>query len=314
MKKKQGVNIIACGLYLPKQKVTNEVLEKKLNLPSDFIFSRTGIKERYYTIEETVEEMAIKAVENLKEKVMNKIDFEKIEMILVATTSPNYIMPGISFQIQAKLGIQNCICMDFLAGCAGFINAFDVAHCYMVAGKIQNALIIGVDQLSKYTDSEDINTKVLLSDGAGVVYIEKSEQEKLYASRIESNGERGAILTCKTKEFISMDGKKIYQYAVTDTVKNAGELLKEAEITIEEIDYFIPHQSNLKMIKSISNRLSILMEKVYTNLEQVGNTFCASIPIALCEMQDKGLLKKNQKILLLGYGGGLNTGSILLEL
>ena len=307
-----NIEIIANGYYLPGKMIDNNQLSEKLNLPQDYIYKRTGIKQRYYADKETIEEIAIKAVENLKEN--KNFDIKQTQMIIVSTTSTNKLMPGISYKIQEKFDIPNCMCLDILAGCAGYINSFDIARNYIAIGKINQALIIGVDLLSKYTDKSDVSTSIILSDGAGATIIRKTDEEKVYKSKILSNGKDGEILTNKINEYIKMNGKEIYKYAVTETISNIKQLLDESNISIDEIKYIVPHQSNIKIINSIQNRLNIEKEKIYTNIENVGNTFCASIPIVLNEMFEKKLLNKGDKVILLGYGGGLNTGSILLEI
>ena len=246
------MKIIASSSYLPENKIENKEIAKKFNIEEGYIEKRTGIKQRYFAKEEKIEEMATKAVEKLIEKT--KIEIQEIEMIIVATTSTDRLMPGISNYIQKELKIRKCICLDILAGCSGYINAVDIAQMYINSGKVNNAIVVGVEILS------------------------------------------------------------IYKYAVTETVKNIQKLLEETNSKLEDIKYIVPHQSNLKIITAIANRLEIKMEKIYTNIENVGNTFCASIPIALEEMEKKELLQQGDKIILIGYGGGLNTGSILLEI
>lgn len=309
----KSIEIIASGKYLPKNKIDNKSLAKELEVTEDFIYKRTGIKSRYYSDNETIEEMAIKSVHNLLKK-NSQINIENIDMIIVATTSTNLLMPGISYKIQDHFKIDNCMCLDILAGCAGFINAIDISRNYIAIEKINTALVIGVDILSEYTNRSDISTSIILSDGAGAVILQNVDNQKIYESNIKSDGQRGELLTNKSNEKIKMNGTEIYKYAVTETVKNIKELLKKSKIDIDEIKYIIPHQSNLKIISSIANKLKIDNKKIYTNIENIGNTFCASIPIALDEMFEKHLLQEGDKIILLGYGGGLNTGSILLEI
>ncbi len=305
------IKILASGKYLPKIKIKSETLESKFKLEKNYIYKRTGIKERYNIEEETIEEMAKNAVQDLLKKNVTK---ENIGLIIVATTTTNCLMPGISNYIQKEFEIPPCICLDILAGCSGYINAFDIASLYIQAGKIEKALIIGVDVLSKYTNSTDIGTAIILSDGAGATLIGRTKEEKLYVSNIKADGRNNEILICKSNENIFMNGKEIYKYAVTDTVKNIKQLLKKSNETMENIKYIVPHQSNIKIIKAIATRLNIDANKIYTNIKYTGNTFCASIPIALDEMIKGNLLKKGDKIILLGYGGGLNTGTILLEI
>lgn len=308
----KNIEIVATGSYLPQNKVDNKTIANELKITEEFIYKRTGIKTRYYSENETIEEMSIKSVHDLLNK-NSQIDIENIDMIIVATTSTNLLMPGISYKIQEHFNIKNCMCLDILAGCAGYINAMDIARNYIAIGKINQALIVGVDILSKFTDKSDLSTSIILSDGAGATIIRKLDDNKQYESNIISEGQKGDLLINKANENIKMDGKEIYKYAVTETVKNIKKLLKTSNTDINEIKYIVPHQSNIKIMNSIASRLEIDISKMYINIEDIGNTFCASIPIAIDEMFDKNLLKEGDKIILLGYGGGLNTGSILME-
>lgn len=306
-----NIQIISSGKYIPEIKITNEELEKKYQVEENYILKRTGIKQRYYAKEEKVEEMALKAVTKLVHKMQLKT--EEIGAIIVATTSTNKLMPGISNYIQKELHINKCICLDILAGCSGYINALDIAQMYIDTNKVEKAIVVGVEKLSEYTNSEDIGTAIILADGAGATLLEKGENNK-YISNIEAIEDKNDILKCNTNGKIEMDGLAIYKYAVTETVKNINELLQKSNEKLENIKYVVPHQSNLKIIKAIANKLKIEENKMYTNIQNIGNTFCASIPIALEEMEEKGVLQKGNKIILIGYGAGLNTGSILIEI
>ena len=317
----KNIEIKSTGSYLPKIEVNNQQLEKELKLEEGYIEKRTGIEKRYYAKNETIEEIAEKAVINLFEKleVQNELDnlneiVQQIGLIIVATTTPNYLMPGIANQIQKKLRIENAICLDILAGCSGYINALDIAKLYLITEKVEKALVIGVDKLSKYTKKEDVGTSIILSDGAGALLLSTTTKEKVYMSNIKAEIDENEILTCKVNEKIRMNGKEIYKYAVTNTVKNINELLDKSNEKLENIKYILPHQSNSKIMKSMMSKLKIDESKMYMNIKDVGNTFCASIPIALNEMFEKKLLHEEDKIILIGYGGGLNTGSILLEI
>ena len=307
-----NIEIKGTGKYLPKNKVTSKELAKKFNVTEEFITKRTGIQNRYFSKDETIVQMAIKAVQNALEN--SKIEKSEIDFIIVATTTTNELMPGISYRLQKFFDLDNCMCLDILAGCSGFINAFDIAVNYIKIGKIKNAIVVGVDILSKFTNKDDIGTAIILSDGAGATIIGPAEDEKIYESNIESMGQYGDILTCKSDEEIYMDGKEIYKYAVKETVKNIEKLLQNSNRTLEDIKYIVPHQSNLKIMKAIANRLDIDLGKMFINIQEKGNTFCASIPIAVDDMIKQESLKHGDKILLVGYGGGLNTGSILLEI
>ena len=192
-----------------------------------------------------------------------------------------------------------------------FINELKKNN-YMLL-KIKIVAIRHTSYLSEYTDEQDVNTKVLLGDGAGATLIGKSNDNKKYFQNIISEGQRGEILTCKQDEKIFMDGKNVYKFGTTEPVKCVNELLEKANEKIENIKYIIPHQSNLKMMKSMSEKLNIDLSKMYINIENVGNTFNASIPLALNELINNNLIQRNDKIILLGYGGGLNLGAIYIE-
>lgn len=308
----KSVTILSTGSYLPKVKMENVAFAKALNVTEEYLIQRTGIRTRYFVKDETMCTMATKAAQKAIEKA--NIPIEEIDLIIVATTTTKQLMPGISYLVQKQLGIKQTMCLDILAGCSGYINAFDIARNYIALGKVKIALIIGVDILSQVIDKKDIGTAIVLSDGAGATIIKAIGEEKRYESYLQSDGTHSDILTYTANSPLYMDGKAIYKYAVTETVKNVEQLLEKSKQSLEQIKYIIPHQSNLKILKSIQSRLSIAEEKMYSNIETVGNTFCASIPIALDEMLDKQLLHKGDKVILLGYGGGLNTGSILLEI
>ena len=310
----KSIKIIKTGAYIPEIKKENIEIEKELNLEDGYIKKRTGIETRYYL------KSAQDEIDMAKGLVRSMLKGEEkdIDLIITATTTPTYIMPGISNIIQKELGIKTCIAFDILAGCSGFINAIDVAKKYIEGSTAKKALVVGIEQLSKYVDKNDIGTSIILSDGAGAILIEGTAEEKKYCSKIETTIDEKEILKTYIEDGIfklEMDGKEVYKYAVTETVKNIEELLQKSNETLENIKYIVPHQSNLKIIKSIANRLGTdIINKMYINIDKFGNTFCASIPIALDEMMRKKIIKPGDKIILLGYGGALNTASILIEI
>lgn len=304
-----SIKIVDSKSYLPKQKILNSKIEEKFSLKEGYIYKRTGIKERYYVEDESIEEMAI----GVAKKINEKNDLSNLGLIIVATTSTKNLMPGIANEVQKSLKIKSCISLDILAGCSGFINSFDIARLYLESGKVEKALVIGVDLLSKTIDKEDLGTAAVLSDGAGGILIEKAKENKKYFSNIKAEIDNKGILNYNVESNLYMNGKEVYKYAVTNTVENIKELLDVAGENLENIKYIVPHQSNLKIMKAIATRLDINKEKIYINIGKIGNTFCASIPIAISDMLEQNMLKRGDKIILLGYGGGLNTGSILLE-
>ena len=334
-----NIKIIEIGTYLPKKMVTNEEIESKLGLERGYIEKRTGIQERYYAEGEEIIDLAKKSVEDLNKKVLSKgveRGLSDVELIVVATTTSRFLMPAISNEVQKALGLKMAISFDVLAGCSGFINALDLALMYMNEGRVKKALVIGVDKLSEYTDKDDVGTSIILSDGAGAILLEaqkhgENEQKnsnkmkkletvtsdapqiKKYYCNIASEIDTKNILVCRQENKIKMNGKEVYKYAVTTTVENVNELLKKANTKIDQIKYIVPHQSNMKIMKSIASRLKVDFDKLIVNIDKVGNTFCASIPIAMAKMLERHDLQEGDKVILLGYGGGLNTGSIMLQ-
>ncbi len=299
-------------MYLPENKIENSYLNKVFNLDKNWIFQRTGIQTRYWSEKENTSEMAIKAVKNLLE-TNEKINIDKVELIVVASTNYETTMPGISFEIQKEFNIKHCICLDISAGCSGYINAVDIARKYLELDEIENALVVGVERLSKYINKNDINTAILLGDGAGATLISKS-YNKQYAKNIESIGQEGEILTSRENEKIKMDGKKIYKFGTIRVAQNINNLLIKENLEITNIKYIIPHQSNVRIVESMGEKIGARKDQMYVNIKNIGNTFNASIPIALNEVLKQKLLKSNDKIILVGYGGGLNLGSILIEI
>lgn len=261
-----GIQIIENGIYLPSIKITNQELANQFHTSCEEIVEKTGIQNRYYIHTETIQDLAIQATKHLLSKI--EFDKDKIDMIIVASTSTNHLMPGISYLIQKELKMKECMCLDILAGCNGYVNAFDIARNYLVMGKVQYALVVGCEVLSQYIDKQDRNVAFLLSDGAGATLLGKTKEEKKYYSLMESKGQNGEILTCKANGKIQMDGKAVYKYAVTDTVANVKKLLEQANEQLQHIKYIVPHQSNLRILQKIAQKLEYPMENMYTNIRR----------------------------------------------
>lgn len=303
----RNIKIIGRGKYIPKYKVNNKYFSERFNVTEEYIYNVCGIENRYYEKSKSIDDMAYEAS---KDAILNaKIEKEEIDLIIVASCSSNKIMPGISYLLQKRLDINNCMCLDVLGGCSGYINAFDIARNYIAIGKVNNALIVGVDKLSSIVDENDLSTSILLGDGAGATIISNVEDKKIYVSNFKSEGQKSNLLTFETDKKLKMEGIKIYKYAVTDVPKIINDTLKCANLKIEDINCIFLHQSNKRIIDSIVSKLKNPNTNIYMNIKNIGNTFCASIPIALSD----AILEENDKIMLVGYGGGLNTACILLE-
>lgn len=303
-----SIEIVATGKYVPSTIVSNNELEKNNNLDDGYIYKRTGIENRHYIENETLEDIAILSVKDMLSKNDN-VNIDNIGLIITASTTFDNIMPSLSFSIQNYFNIKDCMCLDVLAGCSGFINALDIAQKYVSSSQIEYALIVGAEVLSK-NNYKSINDEMLFGDGAGCILIKSCKQEKMYFSCIESMGENNNILTCDDKHNLYMDGKNVYKFATTKTVENINKILKLANLNSQDIDFTIPHQSNVRILDKIASKTGV---KMYSNIRQYANTFCASIPIAIDDLFYSNKIKSKDKILLLGYGGGLNLGSILME-
>lgn len=261
-----NIKIVATSSYLPDTKITNEYFNTKFNLENYWIKKRTGIEARYFAKNETIVELAIKACEKILKE-------NKVDGIIVCSTSTDRIMPGISFEIQKAFGLEKCVCLDILAGCSGFINAIDIARKYIALGELNSVLVVGVEKLSNYLNFDDINSSIILGDGAGALLLTSSKEEKKYFVNIECFGENNDILTCHNNEKLFMDGKNVYKFAVSKTVNNIKENLEKANISKDEIDHFIFHQSNVRIIDNIAEKLELPQEKVYKNLNSIRKYF-----------------------------------------
>ena len=303
-----GIKIIGRGKYLPRKEVTSKALGKRFDALDEYIYKVCGINSRWYCEgTENLETMAYNASINAINN--GKIKNDDIDLIIVATTSSPKMMPGISYTVQSLLKIEDCICMDILGGCNGFVNAFDIAYNYIAIGKVNTALVIGVDRLSTAIDKNDMSTTILFGDGAGATIITKSSEKKEYYSKLKSRGQESEYLTYEVGRKLRMDGTNIYKYAVTEVPKIINETLEMANLEIDDLKHIILHQSNIRIMNSIAKKLGIYKGRLYANIENVGNTFCASIPIALAEID----IQDGEYLLMCGYGGGLNTGCIILE-
>ena len=303
-----SVKIIGTGKYLPKKEIKSEDIEKENNLEDGYIYKRTGIKTRYYSLDETLEDLAINSVKDMIRK-NNNLNIQDVDMIVTSSTTYNNMMPSLSFRVQKYFNIKDCMCFDVLAGCSGYINALDIAQKYIATSSAKNVLVIGADILSKNI-YHDIKTQILFGDGAGCVLLKAIKEDKKYISNIKSFDDKNQILTCSMQHELFMNGKEVYKFATSKTVENISEIIEKSKEKIEDIKFIIPHQSNIKILEKICKKTGVNM---YTNIKRYGNTFCASIPIALDELFEFNQIKENDKIILLGYGGGLNLGSILME-
>jgi len=323
-----GVKILGMGSYLPEKILTNADLEKMVETSDEWIVERTGIKERHIAApEEATSDLAYRA--SLKALEKAGITPEQIDGIIVATASPDYLFPATACILQAKLGAKKAMCFDVEAACPGFVYALEIARGLLSLPNYRYLLIVGAETLSRLVDYTDRNTCVLFGDGAGAAVVTKDDSESdVLASYLKGNGEVYELLmlpagaarnpasekTIGGKEhYIKMQGREVFKYAVMGMQEAAEKVLERADIRSEDIDWLVPHQANIRIIDATRERLGIPWEKVYVNIEKTGNTSAASIPIALAEMDEKGLLKRGQRVLLVSFGAGFIYGAILLR-
>jgi len=322
---KSKARITAIGSYVPEKKLTNDELEKLVETSDEWIVQRTGIKERRIAAEnEFTSDISFKAIQNLAERYPTSI--EDVDLIISCTLTPDFKTPSVASMIQAKLGLRNCGALDLNAACAGFTYGLHVANGLITSGFHKKILVVGAETLSKITDYEDRTTCILFGDGAGAVLVEyDADQPSFISAHLGSEGEGGKHLYCSNlsdhmfeqeitnTNKIVQNGREVYKWAVTTVPKGVESVLKNAAIPIEEVDWFVPHSANLRMIESISERSGLPLEKTLYSLVDYGNTSSATIPLSL----DKGVLenkfKKGDLVLLYGFGGGLAHAGLLIR-
>lgn len=318
-----SIEILGTGSYLPANRVTNDDLAKVMDTSDEWIASRTGIRERRISSEEMTTAMATEAAR--RALLDSGKTAEEIDLIIVATLSPDYATPNTACQVQAALGADHAVCFDLSAACSGFIFALNTAKAYIDAGLATTAIVVGAETLSKLADWNDRSTCVLFADGAGAAVV-TGKKENLYATVNGSNGKKGFALTCGERKLnnllvqngtdldpIAMDGGEVFRFAVSTVPAAIQQVLEKGNVAKEEIRYYVLHQANLRIISSVAKRLKEPEEKFPVNLDRCGNTSGASIPILLDEMNREGKFNRGDKIVMAGFGGGLTWGAILLE-
>ena len=305
--------IVSTGSYLPEKILTNYDLEKMVDTSHDWIFERTGINQRHIADEnESTVDMAYKA--SLKSIEKSNINVDDIDLIIVATTTPERAFPSTAVLLQNKLDIKDCFAFDINAACTGFIYALDIADKYIRNNSIDNILVVGAEKMSALVDWSDRNTCVLFGDGAGAVIISSSNNPGIISSTNGSNGSYKDLLTVNPdSDFIEMKGNDVFKIAVNTMGKIARETLDQHDLKIDDVDWLIPHQANSRIINAIAKKLSLPSEKIIITVGNHGNTSAASIPLAIDYATETGDLKKEDTVLLEAFGAGFTWGSTLLK-
>src|SRR2546425_1972182 len=322
------VSIIGTGSYVPDNRLTNADLSRMVDTSDEWITTRTGIKERRIAAkDELTSDMATKAALQALEQA--KVKPQDVDLILVATATPDMLFPATACFVQRKLGAKNAACLDVSAACAGFLFGIEIAQQFITSGTYDTALVIGADKLTSITNWTDRNTCELFGDGAGAAVLgHRGSAHGVISTNMGSDGEYTDILfmpgggskTPITPEnahlhlqTIHMSGKEVYKQAVTAMLAAARKAIDQAGLTVADIACVIPHQANLRIIEAIGERLGIPREKVFVNVDRYGNTSAAAVAIALDEANRSGRIKRGDYVLMVVFGGGLTWASTILE-
>ncbi|EKF51687.1 beta-ketoacyl-ACP synthase III [Lactococcus garvieae] len=314
--------------YVPDKIVSNDDLAKIMDTSDEWIYSRTGIKQRHITVDENTSDLAAKVGEQLLAQA--NLSADQIDFIIVATISPDSSMPSTAALVQAKIGAERAFAYDLTAACSGFVFALSTAE-KLIAGGYKRGMVIGSEVLSKSIDWSDRSTAVLFGDGAGGVLLENTgTQPLIIAENLRTDGSRGGSLTSNylalnpeldgqinhVTEFIKMDGRAIFDFATRDVPKNIQETLEKANLKPEDIDYFLLHQANSRILDKMAKKLGAERSQFLQNMQDYGNTSAASIPILLSESIKNGKLSLDEKskIVQTGFGGGLTWGTLIINL
>ncbi len=317
--------IAGTGSYIPRKIMTNNDLKAFVDTSDEWISSRTGIKERHIVIDESTLDLAYKAsLEAIKSAGISK---DLIDLIIVATVTSDFAFPGVSQLLQAKLGITDITAFDINAACSGFLYAMQIADKMIKSGSYHHALIIGAETLTRLTDWRDRNTCVLFGDGAGAMIISESNDDNIKDIITGAQGDTEMLLFCKNPEIknpevnaispqdhIHMKGSEVFKFATRIMPKTIKDLLKRNNLSIKDLDYFIVHQANKRIIDKSANDLGIDKDKIYLNIDKYGNTSAASVPIAIDEAIKLKYLKKGDRFITVAFGGGLTWGGALITL
>jgi 3-oxoacyl-[acyl-carrier-protein] synthase-3 len=313
--------IAGTGSYLPAKILTNRDLEQTVDTSDEWIFTRTGIRQRHIAADnERCSDLALAASRKAIEAA--GIAAQDIGLIIVATSTPDMIFPSTACILQAKLGIKNCPAFDVQAVCSGFVYALATADLFLRSGQYQYALVVGSEIFSRILDWNDRGTCVLFGDGAGAVVLKASDTPGILSSHLHADGSYQHILSVpgsvcggkvEGRPFLQMEGNAVFKFAVKVLDEIVEEALARNHLQKSDIDWLIPHQANIRIIRSTAKKLGLSMEKVVVTLDRHGNTSAASIPLALDEAVRDGRIRAGQHVLLEGVGGGVTWGAVLMK-
>ncbi len=325
----KSVRVTGWGMYAPERVLSNADLERVVDTSDEWIVQRTGIRERRIAApHETTATLA--AIAGKRAIAVAGLEPNDIDVILVATLTPDYWMPSTGALVKEAIGNTTAAAMDVMAACSGFVYAYSSADAYLRSGAFKHALVIGAETLSRFLDFSDRSTCILFGDGAGAVVLSASDDERggmaglqmttdpdgAYMIWLPSGGSRSPVsgqTVARGEHFVRMEGRETYRYATKTLATTALAAIERAGWRPDEIDLFIPHQANVRIIESVAKGLDLPMDKMFVNVDRYGNTSAASVGIALAEAVDAGRIKTGYKIVLVAFGAGLTSGAIALE-
>jgi 3-oxoacyl-[acyl-carrier-protein] synthase III len=313
--------IAGTGSYLPEKILTNAELEKLVDTSDEWIRTRSGIRSRHIAAEgELASDLALRAAQRALQAAA--LDAAELDMIIVATTTPDMIFPSTACILQAKLGVAGCPALDVQAVCSGFVYALTVADLFIKSGQARHVLVVGAEVYSRILDWTDRGTCVLFGDGAGAVVLKASDTPGILGTKLHADGSQkdnlsvpGSVCGGKVSgtPFVRMDGGAVFKFAVRVFEEVAHEVLDAAGLKVADVDWFIPHQANIRIMEATAKKLGLPLEKLISTVDHHGNTSAASIPLALDEAVRAGKIHSGQTLLLEGVGGGFTWGAVLLR-
>ena len=311
--------IAGTGSYLPERILTNAELERTIETTDEWIFTRTGIRERHIVAEgQYTSDMALEAAKKAIEAA--NIDIQSIDLIVLATTTPDRTFPSTACLLQQKLGIINCPAFDLQAVCSGFVYALATADNFIKAGAAKCALVVGADAMSRITDWTDRSNCILWGDGAGAVILQASDERGILSTHLHANGNYADMLMVpqgvsnqEGSKTILMEGNAVFKMAVNTLDAIVDDTLAANGLEKSDVDWLVPHQANIRILQSTAKKLGMSMDRVVTTVDKHGNTSAASIPLALDVAVRDGRIKRGETILMEAFGGGFTWGSVLMK-
>jgi 3-oxoacyl-[acyl-carrier-protein] synthase III len=307
--------IAGTGSYLPKKTLTNHDLEKMVDTTDEWIFTRTGIRQRHIVEDELTSDLAFEAAKHAIASA--NIQPHEIDLIVVATTTPDKVFPSVAVMVQRKLGIAGCPAFDVQAVCSGFIYALATADNFIRAGSARCVLVIGAETFSRITDYTDRSNCILWGDGAGALILKASSAPGIMSTHLHADGNYENMLHVPRRKdgqnFVAMEGNPVFKVAVNTLDQIVDETLEANNLSKGDIDWLVPHQANIRILQATAKKLEMSMDKVVVTVDRHGNTSAASIPLALDVAVRDGRIQPGHKVLMEAFGGGFTWGSALIQ-